>query len=50
MKDTNINIKFNSDLKAAAQAQAAAEGRTLSNWIEQLVIQAIVQAKKAADK
>lgn len=46
MKDTYINIKFNSDLKAQAQAQAAKEGRTLSNWIEQLVKQAIEKASK----
>ena len=37
MKDTYINIKFNSELKQQAQDQAAREGRTLSNWIEQLI-------------
>jgi predicted HicB family RNase H-like nuclease len=46
MKDTNINIKFNSELKAAAQAQAAAEGRTLSNWIEWLVRKEIERTSK----
>jgi len=47
VKDTYINIKFNSELKAQAQAQAKKEGRTLSNWIEQLVMQAL---KKAPQK
>ena len=37
MKDTYINIKFNSELKAQAQEQAKKEGRTLSNWIEWLI-------------
>jgi len=44
MKDTNINIKFNSDLKAQAQEQAKKEGRTLSNWIEYLVKREIEKA------
>jgi predicted HicB family RNase H-like nuclease len=48
MKDTYINIKFNSELKSQAQKQAAKEGRTLSNWIEQLVIEALKE--KAASK
>jgi predicted HicB family RNase H-like nuclease len=37
MKDTNLHIRINSDLKIQAQAIAAKEGRTLANWIEQLI-------------
>jgi len=46
MKDTYINIKFNSELKSQAQKQAKKEGRTLSNWIEQLVKSALEKASK----
>jgi predicted HicB family RNase H-like nuclease len=44
MKDTYINIKFNSELKSQAQAQAKKEGRTLSNWIECLIRREIEKA------
>jgi antitoxin component of RelBE/YafQ-DinJ toxin-antitoxin module len=46
MKDTYINIKFNSDLKKQAQELASKEGRTLSNWIEYLIKREIEKASQ----
>jgi predicted HicB family RNase H-like nuclease len=41
MKDNYIRIRISTELKQAAQEAAKQDGRTLANWIEQLVKQAI---------
>lgn len=47
MKDTNLNIRINSDLKSAAQALAQSQSRTLGNLIEYLLKREIEQQRKS---
>lgn len=47
MKDTRLNIRISSELKKQAQELAAKDGRTLANWLEQLIRKEI---EKAAEK
>ena len=41
MKDNYIRIRISTELKQAAQEAAKQDGRSLANWIEQLIEQAI---------
>jgi predicted HicB family RNase H-like nuclease len=41
MKDNYIRIRISTELKQAAQEAAKQDGRSLANWIEQLIKQAI---------
>ena len=45
MKDTNLNIRINSDLKAQATALAASQSRTIGNLIEYLLKQELAKSK-----
>jgi predicted DNA-binding protein len=47
MKDTHLHIRISTELKEQAQGLAEADGRTLANWIEQLIKKEI---EKAAGK
>ena len=48
-KTDRLNIRISPELKEQLQALADAENRTLSNYIEQLIINA-VNAKEAESK
>jgi len=47
MKDDYLHIRINSDLKAAAQALASSQSRTLGNLIEYLLKREIEQQRKS---
>lgn len=47
MKDTYLHIRISSELKKQAQELATKDGRTLANWLEQLIRKEI---EKAAEK
>ncbi len=40
-KTASIGIRVEAAVKAAAEKAATADGRTLANWIERLMIQAL---------
>jgi predicted DNA-binding protein len=46
MKDNYIRIRTTTELKQSAQALAVKEGRTLANWIEQLIKRELEKAAK----
>jgi hypothetical protein len=50
MKDTQLTIRINSDLKKQASALAATQSRTIGNLIEYLLKQEIEKAAKYLER
>ncbi len=40
-----LNIRIDSDLKKQAKKLAAADGRSLSNWVTRLIVREVKQAE-----
>lgn len=45
-----VRLRITTELKARLQAAAAADGRTMSNYIERLIFLALDAADKAEDE